>query len=147
MPPTNPLVLPMIVLASALLGVSVAWFIMTVSKMLFRPLPPPAKPWEVDALRTEKLREGSWAMRWCEPLVDELTKASWLCSPAEEEKLTIDMAVAASPLPWTPRLFLATILCEAAVVAFLISCIGLFAGFLIVWIVLGLIVGGFMLVM
>jgi tight adherence protein C len=139
--PTDLLTQPTIVAGSAALGCGVALLVYTLATMATRALPPPAKPWEVDALRAEKLRAGSWAVRWCEPMVEELAGAKWLCSEREEANIDNDLAVANLPLPWAPRTFLSSILVEGFVVAGAISSIGFVAGFLPAWIVLGCIVG------
>jgi tight adherence protein C len=94
--------------ASILLGVSLAWFVASLLRIMYRRLPDEAASWEFENSRRIRLRSDSLLFRWFEPLVDELAALNlqWR-NPEEFNKLQHCLNRIRRYPPWKPQEILA----------------------------------------
>jgi tight adherence protein C len=129
-------------LGSLLLGLAVAWALVTLTGLFARAEPQPAEGRDFEQRRRQAIREGSAIYRWFEPLVEECLESLPPPSSAVLERLRRDLITSAVPVPWTPEEFVAAARFEglltaagAGLVGWMVAgpLAGLFSGLICCW--------------
>lgn len=90
-----------ILAASAIAGCGVAWWAANLLTMVHRPVAPADQIWQLEERRRSRLRAASGIYRWCEPLVDEASRAGWLHAFSNLAGIERSLRRGATGLPWT----------------------------------------------
>ena len=115
-----------LIVCSSVVGLSAAWLARGVFGMALRARPTTASSWEFEEARRIRLRQGSAAFRWMEPIIDELARRNARRRTAHLETIARAMGMLRDPRPWRPEELLAVRQLESGLAAVAAGLFGYF---------------------
>lgn len=103
----------MFAVATAAMGIACGGLSAAIVGMLYRATADRAETWDFENARRLRLRGGSLAFRWFEPLIEEIKSLAWLRWTGRIDRVRKNLAAGGDPLPWMADEYIAARIVEA----------------------------------